>query len=33
MKSFAELLDKVDAFHDLNVDFCDFEGEGLPFDH
>ena len=25
MKSFAELLDKVDAFHDLNVSFCDFE--------
>ena len=25
MKSFAELLDKVDAFHDLNVGFCDFE--------
>ena len=27
MKSFAELLDEVDAFHDLNVSFCDFEGE------
>ena len=25
MKSFAELLDKVDAFHDLNVGSCDFE--------
>lgn len=25
MKSFIELLDKVDAFHDLNVGSCDFE--------
>ena len=25
MKRFAELLDKVDAFHDLNVGFCGFE--------
>ena len=25
MKSFAELLDKVDAFHDLNVGSSDFE--------
>ena len=27
MQSFVELLDEVNAFHNLNVGFCDFEGK------